>query len=165
MLFRSVLGERQIWGGHREYFWFETIVTVPEAFDGKCAVYELKTGREGEWDGTNPQFSIYVNNVRRQGLDVNHREVILTEHARAGEQYRILLSAFTGDHNFRLVMDSCIKVLHRKTEHYYYDLSVPYEVARLLPESDKNYRNIILTLNESLNLLDLRKEQDRKSVV
>lgn len=154
----EVLGERQIWGGHREYFWFETIVTVPEAFDGKCAVYELKTGREGEWDGTNPQFSIYVNNVRRQGLDVNHREVILTEHARAGEQYRILLSAFTGDHNFRLVMDSCIKVLHRKTEHYYYDLSVPYEVARLLPESDKNYRNIILTLNESLNLLDLRKE-------
>lgn len=55
-------------------------------------------------------------------------------------------------------MDSCIKVLHRKTEHYYYDLSVPYEVARLLPESDKNCRNIILTLNKFLNLLDLRKE-------
>lgn len=154
----DILEGQQIWGGHREYFWFETIVTIPEAFDGKCAVYELKTGREGEWDAANPQFSIYVNNVRKQGLDVNHRDVILTEHAWAGEQFRIVLSAFTGDNNFRLMLDSCIKVLHRKTEHYYYDLSVPYEVARLLPESDKNYRNIILTLNESLNLLDLRKE-------
>ncbi|MDO4306771.1 MAG: alpha-mannosidase [Eubacteriales bacterium] len=158
----KTLSSQQLWGGHREYFWFETVVTIPEAFEGKCAVYELRTGREGEWDGTNPQFSIYVNNIRKQGLDVNHREVILTEHAKAGENYRIVLSAFTGDNNFRLVMDSCIKVLDRKTETYFYDLSVPYEIARLLPESDKNYRNIILTLNESLNLLDLRKEHSKE---
>lgn len=124
--------------------------------DGKCVVYELKTGKEGEWDATNPQFTIYVNGVRRQGLDVNHREVLLAEHAKAGDVYRIVLSAFTGDHNFRLLMDSCIKVLHRKTEHYYYDVSVPYETARLLDPSDRNFRTIILALNESLNLLDLR---------
>lgn len=154
----DTLSNQQLWGGHREYFWFETFVTLPEAFEGKCVVYELKTGREGEWDGTNPQFSIFVNNVRKQGLDVNHREVILTECGKAGETYRIVLSAFTGDNNFRLVMDSCIKVLDRKTEKYFYDLSVPYEIARLLQPSDKNYRNIILSLNESLNLLDLRKE-------
>lgn len=154
----DTLSNQQLWGGHREYFWFETFVTLPEAFEGKCVAYELKTGREGEWDGTNPQFSIFVNNVRKQGLDVNHREVILTECGKAGETYRIVLSAFTGDHNFRLVMDSCIKVLDRKTEEYFYDLSVPYEIARLLQPSDKNYRNIILALNESLNLLDLRRE-------
>ena len=37
----------ELWGGHREYYWFETFVTVPEEFDGKCVVYELLTGREG----------------------------------------------------------------------------------------------------------------------
>ena len=154
----EVLKEGELWGGHREYFWFETTVTLPESFEGKCAVYELKTGREGEWDATNPQFSIFVNGKRIQGLDVNHREIILTESARGGERFRIVLSAFTGDHNFRLVMDSCVKVLHRSTEKYYYDVSVPYEVARLLPPESRDFRNIILTLNESLNLLDLRKE-------
>ena len=158
----EILSSKQLWGGHREYFWFETVVTIPEEYEGKCVVYELKTGCEGEWDATNPQFSIYVNHVRRQGLDVNHREVLLSERAKAGEHYRIVLSAFTGDHNFHLLMDSCIKVLDRKTEKYFYDLSVPYEIARLLPESDKNYRNIILTLNESLNLLDLRKEHSKE---
>lgn len=158
----DILDRKQIWGGNREYFWFETIVTIPESFEGKCVVYELKTGREGEWDGTNPQFSVFINNMRKQGLDVNHREVILTERARAGEKYRIVLSAFTGDNNFCLLMDSYIKILDRKTEKYYYDLSVPYEVARLLPESDRNYRNIILALNESLNLLDLRQEHSEE---
>ena len=148
----------QLWGGHREYFWFETIVTIPEELDGKCVVYELRTGREGEWDATNPQFTIYVNGIRRQGMDVNHREVLLTEKAQAGESFRIILSAFTGDQNFKLVMDSSLKALDRKTEKYYYDLSVPYNVARLLADSDSAYLTIIETVNESLNLLDLRKE-------
>ncbi len=152
----------ELWGGHREYFWFETVITIPEDFQDQCVVYELKTGREGLWDATNPQFTIYVNGVRRQGLDVNHREIILTEKAAAGETYRIILSAFTGDQNFKLVMDSRIKVLDRETEQYYYDISVPYQVARLLPDSDSAYLAIIHAVNESLNLLDLRKEYSRE---
>ena len=66
---------------------------------GNVSVYEQMTGKEDGWDATNPQFTIYVNDVLKQGLDINHREVLLTEHAKAGERYRIMLSAFTGDHN------------------------------------------------------------------
>ena len=145
------------WGGHRAYYWFETFVTIPEEKDGQCIVYEQMTGKEDGWDATNPQFTIYVNDVLKQGLDINHREVLLTEHAKAGERYRIMLSAFTGDHNMNLVLDARIKVLHRETEKYYYDLKMPYDTACLLRESDTEYRDIILNLNESLNLLDLRK--------
>lgn len=83
------------WGGHRAYYWFETFVTIPEEMDGQCIVYEQMTGKEDGWDATNPQFTIYVNDVLKQGLDINHREVLLTEHAKAGERYRIMLSAFT----------------------------------------------------------------------
>ncbi|MDO5573067.1 MAG: alpha-mannosidase [bacterium] len=151
------LEQSESWGGHRVYAWFDTTVMIPEELDRKCVVYELKTGREGEWDATNPQFSIFVNGQRRQGLDVNHREILLTEQAKAGDTYRITLSAFTGDHNDRLLMDSELKVLDRATEHYYYDLSVPYQTARLLQKSDRAYITIITKLNESLNLLDLRK--------
>ena len=149
---------QELWGGHREYYWFETVVTIPEEFDGECVVYELKTGKEGEWDATNPQFSIFVNGVRVQGLDVNHREIILAEPAKAGDTYRIVLSAFTGDQNFSLKMNSSLKVLDRKTEKYYYDLEVPYQSARLLNTEDQAYITIIQALNESLNLLDMRKE-------
>lgn len=147
-----------IWGGHREYYWFDTTVVIPDSFEGKCVVYELLTGKEGEWDATNPQFSVYIDGQLRQGFDVNHREVIITECARKGETHRITLSAFTGDKNFSLLLDSSLKVLDRKTEKYYYDLSVPFAAARLLKEEDPAYITIISRLNESLNLLDLRRE-------
>lgn len=152
----------ELWGGHREYFWFETVISIPQEFQNQCVVYECKTGREGLWDAVNPQFTIYVNGVRKQGLDVNHREVILTEKATAGEEFRIVLSAFTGEKNLRLVMDSKIKVLDRETEQYYYDISVPYEAARLLPDSDSASLTILGAVNESLNLLDLRKEYSKE---
>ena len=153
---------QELWGGHREYYWFETVVTISEEFDGEWVGYELKTGKEGEWDATNPQFSIFVNGVRVQGLDVNHREIILAEPAKAGDTYRIVLSAFTGDQNFSLKMNSSLKVLDRKTEKYYYDLEVPYQSARLLNTEDQAYITIIQALNESLNLLDMRKEGSKE---
>ena len=149
---------QELWGGHEEYYWFETFVTIPKEYDGECVVYELKTGREGEWDATNPQFTIYVNDRRVQGLDVNHRDIILTECANAGDIYRIVLSAFTGVQNFRLLMDSGIKILDRKTEKYFYDLKVPYQVAEMLKKTERDFIIIIKALNTSLNLLDLRKE-------
>lgn len=158
----SDLTKEQLWGGHREYFWFETVVIIPEEFDNKAVVFELRTGKEGEWDATNPQFTAYVNSRRKQGLDVNHREILLTEKAKAGEVFKITLSAFTGDQNFKLVMDSEIKILDKETEQYYYDVAVPYNVARLLADSDSAYLTIINAVNESLNLLDIRKEYSKE---
>lgn len=153
---------RQIWGGHREYYWFETLITIPEEYSGHCVVYELKTGKEGCWDATNPQFSLYINGVLKQGLDVNHREVVLTENAAAGEPYRIVLSAFTGDSNFSLLLNSSIKILDLVTEKYYFDILVPYEAACLLNTEDMAFHEIINSLNESINLLDLRKEYSQE---
>lgn len=147
----------EIWGGHRDYYWFETTVTIPEELDGQCVVYSMTTGREAEWDATNPQFTVYVNGELIQGLDVNHRDVILTEKAKSGARYRIVLSAFTGDRNFSLLLKTTICALDRKTEKYYYDLLVPYQVACMLSPESQEYIQIITKLNESLNLLDLRK--------
>jgi len=154
----DTISNEQLWGGHREHYWFETTITIPAEYQNECVVYELRTGREGEWDATNPQFTIYVDGIRRQGLDVNHRQILLTESAQQGQTFHIILHAFTGDQNFKLILDSEIKILDKKTEKYFYDISVPYQVARLLPEEDGAYIIIVQALNESLNLLDLRKE-------
>lgn len=148
--------DKEIWGGNQERYYFRTIVSVAPQQAGKALVYELRTGREGEWDAVNPQFLAYVNGEIRQGLDVNHREILLSPCAGEGEQYEILLSAFTGENNFWLHLESETKTLLRDVEKYYYDLRVPYEVARLLPKDSDEYLCIIQALNESLNLLDLR---------
>lgn len=150
--------KNELWGGHHEYYWFDTEVTIPQEFDNRCVVFELKTGTEGGWDALNPQFSIFLDGRRVQGLDINHREIVISEKAAGGEKHRITLSAFTGDSNFHLRMDGALKVLDRAAEHYYYDVRVPYDTARLLPDEDPDHIAIIQALNDSLNLLDLREE-------
>ena len=158
----DTLKNQEIWGGHREYFYFQTEIVIPKEWRNCKVVYELRTGREGEWDAINPQFYAYVNGVPRMGLDVNHREILLTECAEGGEHFEILLQAFSGDHNFSLHMDSEIKILDSEIVTYYYDLAVPYQVARLLPETDENRTLIIRCLDQSLRHLDLRKAYSRE---
>nr|WP_289707577.1 hypothetical protein [Enterocloster clostridioformis] len=37
----------------------------------------ITTGREGQWDATNPQMLFYLNGKIVQGVDVNHREILI----------------------------------------------------------------------------------------
>lgn len=146
----------QLWGGHREFFLFETVVTIPPAFDGHIVGFQVKTGCEDQWDTTNPQFSLFINGKQVQGCDVNHTQAILTDNAQAGETFRIILSAFSGDNNLHLLLESQIYTLDPLAEALYFDLKVPLETASLLePDSDDSI-TIITSLNQAINLLDFR---------
>lgn len=152
------LKREEIFGGHRAYFSFYTTWTVPESFSGKTVVFSLETGKEGAWDALNPQFSLYVNGVLRQGLDVNHRECILSENAKAGDEYKIFLTCFTGDQNYSLKMMGAFRILEPRVEKLYYDLSVPYDTMLLLEEDSEEYITILQKINEAINLVDFRVE-------
>lgn len=157
----------EVWGGDHEYFLFTTEITIPNCFSGNKIIYELKTGREGKWDATNPQFLAYIDGEIRQGLDVNHREILLSENAKAGEKIKLLLIAYTGDRIMDLKMDSEIKILEPEIEKLYYDLTVPYEVARLLDTDSDEYIIIQKAITEALNRIDFREvysETFRKSI-
>ena len=69
--------ETSFWGGDQEYRVFAGKATIPDNFRGKIVEFQLLTGREGQWDATNPQFSVYVNGKLRQGFDTNHTSVVL----------------------------------------------------------------------------------------
>ncbi len=148
-------GER--WGKRNTSFLFSTTVTIPKEFAEKVVVFEVKTGREGEWDALNPQFMVFINGRLVHGLDVNHREVILSEKAVSGETFNILMHAYSGMQEGTMELSAKIAVLDRGVEKFYYDLKVPYNVAVLLENGDKRRIDIIGFLNETINMLDLRK--------
>lgn len=150
------------WGEKDQRYWFRTEVIIPSAFDGKTVAFELRTGREGEWDAINPQFLIYLNGKVVQGLDVNHREIIISENAKAGEKYTIDLHAYAGMKEGQLELTAQISVLDRLTEKIYYDIKVPLEVAKLLNKEDKRYIDILNFLTEAVNILDLRKPHNNE---
>lgn len=149
--------ENAIWGGHQEYMTFAATVTIPDEMDGKPVEFSLLTGKEGEWDATNPQFSVYVNGKLRQGFDVNHHELLLSASAKAGETYELFLSAYTGVQNFHLLFEPTLQTVDTAVEAFYYDLLVPWQVTCLLERDDSIYLNQIAVLNQAVNLLDLRK--------
>lgn len=144
------------WSGNREHYWFVADVEIPDDLDGQSVVYQLVTGREDSWDAINPQFEVYVNGELVQGLDMNHRSVVLCENARAGERYRISLRAYSGDENPHILLKSTIGLLDRDVMRLYYDIAVPYDVAMSLNKEEKDHIDIINCLNETINLLDFR---------
>lgn len=153
----NIFGKEDRWGGKDVHCWFRFEFEIPEEFKGKFVSLEISTGREGEWDALNPQFLVYVNERLIQGLDVNHRDITLTESANPGEVFNIALYSYSGMKSGRVELDAQISTLSRAVEKLYYDISVPLNAALLLHKEDKKRIDIIKHINAAANLLDLRK--------
>ena len=148
------------WYGPDVHYWFRTDVTVPESFDGRPLWLHVRTQIE-EWDDAkNPQFLLFVNGKVTQGIDMNHRDVLLTPSARAGEVYRIELQAYTGilHTEFNLIVD--LREIDPEILGLYYDLAVPLEAFPRLEPDGKPRRDLERVLNDAVNLLDLRTPYD-----
>lgn len=153
---KDFVSEEMRWGGRDKHFWFRTNVSIPDNMNGKTVALIVHTGIDG-WDATNPQFIAFVNGVLMQGLDQNHREVILSHAAKAGDSYTIDLHAYGGMIHSKLDLLVDLVVVDTKVRKLYYDLRVPLEVAEKLPEDDKRRIDILTALNNAINLLDFRK--------
>lgn len=149
------------WGGRDEHAWFRKTVTLSDEFAGRPVVFVVSTNRTG-WDATNPQFMSFVNGRAAQGLDVNHREIRLTESARPGDTFRIDLDAYGGMPSWKdgaamsVELISFVAVLEKETERLYYNLKVPLEVVRLLDPEDKRRIDTLRYLNTAVRMLDMR---------
>lgn len=147
----------QLWGEPDAHYWFRTSFEVPAKFEGRSVGVQIFTDKEG-WDYViNPQFMLYINGEFIQGLDLNHREVILTKDAEAGNKYTFDLHSYTGRtaKNCQLFMK--FGLYHSEVEGLYYDCYVPLLAAKKLKEGDVKRDEMIEMVNKAINLLDLRR--------
>ncbi|HII4512974.1 alpha-mannosidase [Clostridium perfringens] len=146
-----------LWG-EESHGWFKTSVKVPEEFAGQTIALSFHTFL-GDWDNTtNPQFILYVNGEHIQGLDVNHQETILTHNAVAGEVYKIDLHAHIGRiEGKKSTLHGKLVTIDEEARKLYFNLSVPHIVATKLHEEDKRRIDMLTVLNDTINLIDLRR--------
>ena len=130
--------DKDNWGGTDDkHFWFRTSVTVPQEFEGQVLALDIYAFEEG-WDAVNPQFILYVNGEHIQGLDINHREVILTNNAKAGEVYEIDLHSYTGrTWDKRLTLNASLVTIDLAARDLYFNLQVPVWSCEKIDEDDK----------------------------
>lgn len=145
------------WSGLERHRWFRTAVEIPAEFAGRTVEFVLTTGREGQWDATNPQMLFYLDGKPVQGVDVNHTHVLLSSCAEAGRRYEISFLAFSGSVPGDLLLRTELAVLDRRVEAYWYDLKLPVDAAALLAGRDPdNCRRILEVVERSLDRVDLR---------
>lgn len=144
------------WYGPDAHYWFKADMTVPDSFDGRPLWLYVRTQID-EWDdGKNPQFLLYVDGEVVQGIDMNHREVLLTRSARAGQTYRLDLQSYTGTLHteFNLIVE--MQEIDPEIAGLYWDMQVPLSAFSRLEEDSASRRELTRALNGAVNLLDLR---------
>lgn len=144
------------WYGPDEHYWFYSDTTVPESFQGKPLWMHVCTQID-EWDdGKNPQFLLFVNGEIVQGIDMNHRDVLLSRSAEAGQPLCLELQAYTGTLHteFNLIVE--FREIDPEIEGLYWDLQVPLQAFYRLEAESQSRMDLERVMNDAINLLDLR---------
>lgn len=144
------------WYGPDKHYWFKTTLIVPESFAGKPLWLNIKTNID-EWDDAkNPQFLLFVDGEIFQGIDMNHRDVLLTKQAKVGHVYDIQLQAHTGILHTEFQFIAYMQEIDAEIEALYYDLWVPWAAFARMDKDSLEYMALERELNNAINLLDLR---------
>lgn len=146
------------WSSLDSYRWLRTTVTIPKDMEGRHVEFRITTGREGQWDATNPQMLFYLDGEIIQGIDVNHREVTISEKAEAGRKYDIAILVYSGTVAGNLVIETELVAIDDEIRKLYYDLLIPIQSAKLLKYSDEDsYIKILKLMQPAADAIDLRK--------
>lgn len=151
-------GTAERWGGPNQNVWFRQKFTIPPEMAGKEIHYDCDLRNNGGWYWGAPQALAYVNGRPVTGMDVNHRFLVLTHHAVAGEEFEVAICAFTDRffYNGQVEMNMAVRAVNPIAWDLYYDAFVPFEVAKELPVDDVHRIDIIHYLNTALSMVDFR---------
>ena len=140
-------------GGRDRHYWFHARFSAPAAQPGCRLYFDLRTAREeGGWDAICPQGLVYLNGVMTQGLDINHRQVLLEP----GADCDLYIYMYSGTEPETARFLPRLLWLDEAIDRFYYDLKVAYDACMCLPEGCEDYCRILVPLERAANLIDLR---------
>jgi len=151
------------WANPRTNFVLRSIFTVPESFDDQnpIAIY-LPIGIAGNF--SHPEALVYIDGKPFASCDRHHQEIILVKEFCDNEEHKLALHGWTGiggtsieEMTNRLKMNPCDVVqIHQATRDFVATARVAFGVSDQLDERDPTKHHLINSLDESLQLLDIR---------
>lgn len=141
------------WGGKPDsHAWFYKHIVLDEGDEDSELRFCINTDLMG-WDATNPQFLAYIDGEVIQGLDTNHTYFTI-ENKR---EFDLHIYAFTGFDIYQPVrFIAKMQKIDWATQKLYYDLSVPFSVLEFTDKNSKQYSDILMCINHTLDLIDFR---------
>ncbi|MBQ8213883.1 MAG: alpha-mannosidase [Clostridia bacterium] len=143
--------KEQLWGcGVDTHSWFLLHTPAHKELGDKQLLLQVYTDHNG-WDPNNPQFLVYVDGEMLQGLDTNHREILLDPK----HTHEIYLYAYTGAQVKQSHFYAELFAFDNLVEKLYYDIKVPYDSLSHLEIYSNEYQNILAHLDSALNKLEM----------
>ncbi len=148
---------KDYWGYRECYCWFKQTVKIPESFKGQHVIYNIRPYARAWNQEVNPQFIICVNGKVVQGADSNHQYVTLTSCAEGGEELEIAINAYSDDFEWKgeIQLGAQLQAFDDVAFCTYFDILTPLKVAKYKDEDSDARVNILKTLNEACNILDI----------
>ena len=132
--------------------WFHIPLTIPKEMLGMPIMFKVSTDHVNDWYIDNPQFMAYVDGKMVQGLDMNHKYLLLDG---TKEFYDIYLYAYTGRHTCLSRFYAEIKNVLTDVNDLYYDILYPFDILSFIDKFSNEYAQIVRYLDSAVTMLEL----------
>ncbi len=146
------------WGGAGQTCWFRIPLRLPDAWAGQKVAAHLLLGSYEHISG--PEALAYLDGQPVQGLDFNHRDILLDERVRPGEQHMLALEAFSSLRSGPQTLQALELVrIDPEAEALYHDMRVLREALLTMPHESVERARLLRALEQAYIALDLRQPQ------
>jgi len=133
--------------------WFRFTLDVPEAAEGREYRLIATTGREGQWDATNPQCTLFIDGeTAYQAFDTNHTWAPLKP-----GKHTVNLYYYSNAGGTSVRLNIAMAEVDLSVEKLWYDMDVPFMAMKCLPGDSSEYASICNVLDRACMLLDFRR--------
>ena len=124
------------WGTRDGHYLFRVKVEIPKVFSGKEVFFFLSTGADDIWNTDNPQMLVYIDGIRRCGMDMNHNclSIFSKEDWEKGTDRLVDIGiyAYSNLAENENLLNIEIAALDEAAKDLYFDMIVPLDAAREL---------------------------------
>lgn len=150
----KILEEGQYFGEKNNDYTLVGEITIPEDWKGQAMSLELFTSNTESDNTTNPQMKIYLDDVLIQGIDVNHREMILPSHYLEKTTINLRIELVSGREEKKYPLTVRLNLIDELSRQTYYDFYVALESWRAVleePDSCLIYERVLKKASTYLN--------------
>lgn len=156
-----VIGDR--WKGRDRYAWLSAAVDIPREWEGRTIVGLFDLGKSGDGNNSGFEALLFINDAIYQGVDVNHREVVLAKDC-SGQRLHLQFRLWSGlegggerkeqEHQLK---QAEIAWLDKDTDDLYYTSKAILDTLEILPDGSPEGIELETILDRAFLVLDWSK--------